>query len=266
MLKRSHTVAVIGVTLVTLLLLLLPAGCSGRVRAAMATTLAPLFGAAGLAQSAGPRATRAIQSRAELVAEIRRLEEENRRLRLEGLQSAQVRRENDELRQLVGWPRQVPWKARLARVVGRDPANWWQAIHVDVGRREGVQTNLPVMTVDGLVGRVAEVGWDRSLVVLVGDPNCRVSASILETRDHGIIGPGSSSTDPQVVHLSYLPNSEQIRPGQWVATSGLGLFPAGIAVGRVMDTRKVGYGLYTEARVKLSVALSRLKEVWIVWP
>ena len=58
----------------------------------------------------------------------------------------------------------------------RDPANWWRTVQIDLGSRDGIQTNQPVLTAEGLVGRVSSVSYVSSQVVLIGDPNCRVSA------------------------------------------------------------------------------------------
>ncbi len=48
-----------------------------------------------------------------------------------------------------------PWKLKLANVILRDPANWWRTLQIDLGSRDGVRENLPVLTPDGLVGRVS---------------------------------------------------------------------------------------------------------------
>ena len=74
---------------------------------------------------------------------------------VQALQAAAIARENDQLRALLGWQRQAPWKLKLANVVMRDPANWWRTVQIDLGSRDGVRENLPVLTADGLVGRVS---------------------------------------------------------------------------------------------------------------
>ena len=64
-------------------------------------------------------------------------------------------------------------------------------MQIDLGSRDGVRENLPVLTTDGLVGRVSSVGYTRSQVVLIGDPNCRVSALVENpAHDMGIISAG----------------------------------------------------------------------------
>ena len=87
------------------------------------------------------------------------------------------------------------------------------------------------------MGRVSEVGPLTSWVVLAGDPNCRFSALIKESRSQGgIVSPRQYSSDPRVVELTYLPNDVELRPGQAVVTSGLGGgFPKEIPVGQVVD-------------------------------
>jgi rod shape-determining protein MreC len=52
-----------------------------------------------------------------------------------------------------------------------------------------------------------------------------------------------------------------------VSTSGLGgFFPKGIPIGVITETNSVGYGLYLQARVKLSANLREIEEVWVLFP
>jgi rod shape-determining protein MreC len=176
-------------------------------------------------------------------------------------------RENDQLRALIGWQRQTPWKLKLANVIVRDPANWWRSVQIDLGSRDGLRENLPVLTPDGLVGRVASVGYARSQVVLLGDPNCRVSARVENpAHDIGVIG-ASGPLDTSLVELTYLSGNADLKSGEGVVTSGEGeIFPPGIPIGQVVDSRAVEFGLYTEARVKLSTNLGALEQVWVLFP
>jgi len=73
--------------------------------------------------------------------------------------------------------------------------------------------------------------------------------------------------DTSLVELSYLASNANLKPDQVVVTSGLGgIFPKGIPIGRIADSRSVEYGLYTEARVKLDANLGSLEQVWVVFP
>jgi rod shape-determining protein MreC len=156
---------------------------------------------------------------------------------------------------------------KLAKVVLRDPANWWHTVQIDLGSRDGLTNNLPVLTSDGLVGRVSLVSLYTSQVVLVGDQNCRVSALVENaTHDMGILS-ASGPLDTSLVDLGYLSNSANLRPGENVVTSGLGgIFPKGIPIGQIVDAQSVDYGLATEARVKLNANLGALEQVWVLFP
>jgi rod shape-determining protein MreC len=268
MLKRPQYIALTGVVLLALIVLNLPPGASVSAKLAIGSLFLPLFGLAGTVETATERVGDAVVPRAVLQSQITKLQEENRQLQMRLLQHESVWQENAQLRQSLGFQRQNPWRLKLARVVSRDPANWWRTVQIDAGSRDGLRADLPVIVMEGLVGRVAAVSPTHAQIALVGDPNCRVAALVQETRDNGIIAPSSSTVlDPSIVELSYLSRASLIKPGHKVVTSGLGgIFPKGIPVGEIVDTRSVGYGLYTEARVKLAANLGRLEYVWVILP
>lgn len=267
--KRSHSVALGLMAGLGLLLLGLPDEWASRLKVALGSLYLPLLGLAGATQQAWQSAGEATLSRRELLRQNELLRRENERLRLEALQAAEWARENARLRQLLAWKEQSPWRdrLRLARVTLRDPTPWWRTFQIDLGSRDGVRPALPVLSPEGLVGRVSEVGPFHARVVLVGDPNCRVSARVLnETQEVGLVLP-AEPLPRELVLLSYLPRGARVQPGQAVVTSGLGgVFPRGIPIGTVVDVRAVENGLYLEARVRLAAPLHALEEVWVLWP
>lgn len=127
---------------------------------------------------------------------------------------------------------------------------------------------MPVLTPDGLVGRVDSVSLTQSRVVLLGDRNCKVSVRVQnQAGDVGVILAPDSIVDSSLVELSYLSRSAVLEAGQDVYTSGLGgVFPKGIPVGKIEDFHTVEYDLYTKARVRLAANLSSLDEVWVLLP
>jgi rod shape-determining protein MreC len=268
MLKRPQYIAIVLVVLLALALLGQSERVASRIRLAVGGLFLPLFGVANSAQTLVDRGTASILPRRELLRQIDELQLENRRLRLLGTQWEETARENARLRDALQLPRQVPWKLRMARVVGRDPANWWKNVRINLGSRDGLTNNMPVVSSEGLVGRVSETGFTHSLVVLLGDPACRVSVLVEETRDHGVIAPSDiSSVDNTIVDLKFLSRNSVLKPGQRVVTSGLGnLFPKGILVGQIADVHTVAFGLHQEARVSLSAHLNTLEEVWVIVP
>jgi rod shape-determining protein MreC len=253
------------VVLVALLIFSLPPTATARLKLAIGSLFLPLLGLASTAQQLPVTAADALLSRRELLQLTERTRRENDQLKVLALQAGATARENDQLRSALGWQRQQPWRLMLASVVLRDPANWWRTIEIDLGSRDGITTNLPVLTAEGLVGRVSAVGFTRSQVVLLSDPNCKASA-IVENQAHdtGVVSAGGP-LDNSLVQLAYLSGSANLKPGQKVITSGLGgFFPKGIPIGLVVDSRPAEFGLYTEARVKLSADLGALEQVWVL--
>ncbi len=267
MLKRKHYLALGAVVLAALLIFSLPQRATSRLKLAVSSLFLPLFGLLHTAQQLPVAAADTVMPRSALLREIGELRRQNERLNIQLQQAAATAQENDQLRALLGWQRQTPWRLKLANVVMRDPANWWRTVQIDLGSRDGVRENLPVLTTDGLVGRVTSVGLTRSQVVLLGDPYCRVSALVENpAHDVGIIT-ASGPLDTSLVELTYLSGNAVLKPGQNVVTSGEGgIYPRGIPIGQIVDSQTVEYGLYTEARVKLSANLGALEQVWVLFP
>ncbi|HUC85265.1 MAG TPA: rod shape-determining protein MreC [Candidatus Acidoferrales bacterium] len=267
MFRKKQYFALGAVTLVTVLVLSLPSSEASHLRLAIGGLFLPLFGLASTGQQLPGEAVEAVLPRRELLKQIENLRRENQQLKVEQLQAAFIAQENDQLRALVGWQRQQPWKLKLARVIMRDPANWWHTMQIDLGSRDGVREDLPVLTSEGLVGRVSSVGLTSSQVVLIDDPHCRVSVRVENAaQDMGILSV-SEPMDNSLLNLTYLPGNAILKPGQAVVTSGQGgFFPPGIPIGQIVDSRQVEFGFYTEARVKLSADLGTLNEVWVLFP
>ena len=268
MLNRPHVIAASVVVLLVLIALNLPNQTAAQVKLAFSSLFLPLFGVAGSAQSLAEKAGNTVVPRRVLLSQLEQLRAENQQLRFQAVQTQEALRENNRLRQALAFPKNPAWKLKPARVVGRDPSNWWRTLQISVGSRDGVQADLPVLSADGLVGRISSVSLSHSQVILVGDPNCRVSALIQETRENGIIGlSASGALDPMLVDMTYLSRNSVLKPGQTVVTSGLGgIFPKGIKIGEIVDSRTVENDLYYEARVKLAANFNLLEEVWVVMP
>jgi len=266
-LKRPHYIAIGAVVLLTLVLLNLPGHTLARIKLAVGSLFLPLFGLANSADHVANKAGDAITTRSELLRQNESLTHTNHELQLLVMQAQETARENLRLRQLVGWEQTKPWKLKLGTIVLRDPANWWRTVQIDLGSREGIAPDMPVLTVQGLVGKVSVVSLTHSQVLLLGDSHCKVSSLIQgDARDRltGIIGP-SGTLDSTLVALNLLPPNANVKPGQAVVTSGVGgIFPPGIPLGTIVDAHPADYGLSTEARVKLAANLNALEEVWVI--
>jgi rod shape-determining protein MreC len=268
MLKKPHYFALGFVVLLVVVILNLPARTATQCKLALSSLFLPLMGLATSTRSLSEQGANQLIPRKALLDQLEILRRETQQLRLREAQMADVWQENDRLRQALRWQTQSPWNLKLGRIILRDPANWWRTVHIDLGARDGVLTNMPVLTANGLVGRVHHVSYASSQVALVGDPHCGVSAFIEEAKDYGVISSsGANLLNPSIVGLTYVNRQSAITPGQRVVTSGLGgVFPKGILIGHVLDTNSVAFGLYNEARVKLAANLNNLEEVWVLFP
>jgi len=267
---KSQQTAVGAVLLTVFLLLVIPESARARLKSAIGALFLPVIGISTTGQVAleslgqlgasgfGSSPTnQALGQAPDVPPSLADLQMENTLLR----------EEINQFRDANDWERRIPWESKLVRVVGRDPFNWWRRIKINLGSNKGIRFNQPVISAKGnFVGRVSEVGPLTSWVVLAGDPNCRFSALIKESRSQGgIVSPRQYSSDPRVVELTYLPNDVELRPGQAVVTSGLGGgFPKEIPVGLVVDSWISKDGLYTEARVKLHANLNQLETVRVL--
>ena len=268
MFKQKNYLALGAVVFVAIVLLSLPASATARLKLAVGSWFLPLFGLTGAAQQLPADLADSVLPRRELLKQIDSLRRENQQLRSQSVQNTAIARENVQLRTLFNWQKTAPWKLKLAKVVMRDPANWWRTVRIDLGSRDGITNDMPVISATGaLVGRTSSVSLTSSQVTLIGDPNCRVSALVENpARDMGVLIAGGA-LDTSLVELTYLASSANLKPGQNVITSGLGgVFPKGIPIGQIVDARSIEYGLYTDARVKLNANLGSLEQVWVLFP
>ncbi|MEK7782216.1 MAG: rod shape-determining protein MreC [Verrucomicrobiota bacterium] len=269
MFKRPYYIALAIVVLLILLVLNLPGRTTARLKTSLGSVFLPLFGMAGSTQQVAARAGDNLLPKSELIKANEALRRQNEQLRLQVAQTSHLAGENERFRQLLGWQKQSRWNVKLARVILRDPANWWRTVQIDLGSRNGLSNNLPVLSPDGfLIGRVSSVSLTKSQVVLIGDPNCKVPALVEnEARNQGIIS-GGGPLDSSFVNLTKLASNANVKPGQRVVTSQLSaIYPPGILIGLIADNaRPVESVPISEADVKLAANLSSLEEVWVLFP
>jgi rod shape-determining protein MreC len=266
MFRRQHYIALILVVLVAVAFLRMPSQTASKFKLAISGLFLPLFGLATSSHDLLDKTANVLLPRNELLRQNQQLRRENQELHIRLQQAEETARENNRLNQQLGRLKQARWNLKLGRIIGRDPANWWNSAQIDLGSRDGVRPNMSVLTPDGLVGRIQSVGETRSQMILLGDPNLRVAALVEATREVGIVL--SSSSSPQennMVDLGFLSGNSQVKPGHVIVTSDEGgISPKGIVIGRIVDCRTKDFGLSTEARVKLAANLSTLEEVWVV--
>lgn len=196
------------------------------------------------------------------------LREENRKLR--GIIDEQARRlgearavydENERLKDLLGFRKDLPFSTVPARVIGRDPSNWSNSLIIDKGSDGGVAANKAVISAKGVVGRVVELGRRSARVLLITDPNSKVGVVVGRNRQGGILLGRSDGTCKMI----YISLDSDVVSGDEVVTSGLGsAFPKNIPVGKIVSVGKEPGRLYKFAVVRPADDLSKIEEVLCV--
>jgi len=180
---------------------------------------------------------------------------------LEVAELAERDREAVRLRELLGFRETTPHRVVAARVIAREAARKGQDLKIDAGRRDGLRKDQPVITAEGLVGRVARVEGGSAFVRPLLANNCKVSARLSRTRTDGILG----WREDVGLYLGFLPFRAEVATGDEVVSSGLGgVFPRGLVIGHVSKTVFDENEGMLHAVVEPAVDFSSLEELFVV--
>lgn len=193
------------------------------------------------------------------------LEIENNRLSLENMQLRENKSEVERLRTLLDYKQaqQDQYVLEAARVIARSPNNWYKTITIDKGSDSGIAINMPVISPDGLVGKVVSVSGNSSQIWLITDREMAVGAILQETREtKGIVeGMGDNGT----LRMINIPYYSQVKNNDKVVSSGLSeTYPPGILIGLIKDIKKEANGLVLSATVDPAVDFNQLEEVLVI--
>lgn len=183
--------------------------------------------------------------------------------------SAEIRQENIRLKEQLGFSQSIAYRHISAQIIGRDPNNLYSALVINKGSKNGIEKDMPIIAyqngIQGLVGRVIQVGNGESLVMPIYDSSSYVSARLEETRYEGILeGQGNADT-PILMRYIKKQAKDEIRYGDTIITSGMGgIFPAGLSVGRVSKIVVQDYETSIDVEVEPVIDFSRLEYVFVI--
>jgi rod shape-determining protein MreC len=148
-----------------------------------------------------------------------------------------------------------------ARVIGREQAALSKTFWINKGSAHGLKSGMPVIVPPGLIGRLTDVSWHSSKVLLLIDENSNVDALIQRTRVQGIVrGAGSRGCV-----VRYISKIQDVKEGDVIMTSGMSnIFPKGLLIGTVSHVDHRDVGLFLKIRVTPFVDFSTLEEVLIL--
>ena len=208
---------------------------------AVGTVFSPVVGAVNSATTYLRDVTTGVRDYFKMTQDLEDARQEitDLKLKLVGLEQDSI--ENDRLKSLLNAKESATGQEPVyGRVISRSPGVWFDTFAINVGSANGVKENMAVVTGDGLVGRVQEVGANYAKVLSLIDSRSAVACLIERTRDNGVMrGSIEVDSDTPECNMYYIPKVSDVAPGDVVLTSGTDtLFPKGIKVGTVTQVSR----------------------------
>jgi len=202
----------------------------------------------------------------EVVAENEELQKELTETRQKLRDAEKAEKENLQLRAALGMKeRGREFVFESAEIIARSTENWTTTFTIDKGTLSGVALDNCVVTDQGMVGFVSEVGTTWATVTAVTDTTMEASAIVSRTREVASAEGDFELMKQGCLKLSYLERDTKVIKGDTIEISGLGgLFPKGIILGTVEEVKNETHGISKYAIVRPAVDLTRVNHVLVI--
>lgn len=267
--SKKTVVTILVAVLISLILAILSIVSNGRISpiSSLVNIIAePL-------QSAGTGIVRFFSDRSERVLHYEVLKEENEALKRElsivkqGLRDSEAaEKENRELRHALGMrEKNASYVFESAEIVAKNADSWTRSFTINKGSSAGIEIDNCVITSEGMVGFISEVGVSWATVTAITDTTMEAAAIASRTRDVASAEGDFELMSEGKFRLSYLARDTQVLPGDVVETSGVGgLFPKGIVLGTVSEVKNESHGVSKYAVVEPAVDLDHINHVLVI--
>jgi rod shape-determining protein MreC len=146
-----------------------------------------------------------------------------------------------------------------AQVIGASADPTSHTLFINRGERDHVRRNLPVITPDGVVGKIVEVFPSTAQVLLINDKDSGVGALFVDSRSHGVVK-GTGDSEPL---MGYVANDDKVQAGEQIVTSGEDrIFPKGLLIGIVKEAAPGT--TFQVIHVQPATRLDRLEDVIVL--
>lgn len=172
--------------------------------------------------------------------------------------------ENVRLRNALEFTKNAPFTVVAARTTRRQTTNWYQTLEINRGQDSMIASQNPVVTAEGLVGKIDMVGSNMSTVILLTDVKCLVAAKVEGSPENGLLrGIAASYGDQPKLRLSFLSKNSRIKKGQRVFSDGRDrVIPANIFLGTIESVEPGA--MDSEALVTPAVNFNDLVTVFVI--
>jgi rod shape-determining protein MreC len=168
--------------------------------------------------------------------------------------------ENERLRRLLGFANRSEKSMIAAEVIGHNSLSQFESIRISRGESDGIRNGMPVVSADGVVGKVIRTGFKFADVQLLVDTDFHIDVLLQRTRVRGVLAGDSGRISKLQLHKRV-----EIRIGDTLITSGIvGGFPKGLPVGRVIRISYETENVAQSITVEPWVDHRRLEEVMVI--
>ena len=250
------------VSALVLLIILHFVGILRPVEDAARFVLQPVFRVThSAAQSVGD-AFRFFGSIGGLASENGALKKQVEKLQAESAGRQEVEKENEALRAQLKFSQKQSFTLQPTFVIGYDPTSFTEYLTLDKGSESKIAVHAPVITESGiLIGRVVEVGWKTSKILLITDSTSSLNGVIQDSRATGLI----KGDHGLGLVMDLIPQEEVVKKGDRVVTSGLGgTLPKGLAIGEIESVNQSPNELFQTARIKPYTSLRDVEIAFVI--
>lgn len=145
--------------------------------------------------------------------------------------------ENDFLNSFLGIKEEhVDFLFEDATVIGRESTNYRTVYTLSKGELHGIEVNMPIITEEGLVGHITEVGATWSKAVILTETASAVGGFVERSGVLGVVEGTYELRTEGVCRMVYIEPDSDIRVGDKVVSSGIGgVYPRGLMIGKITE-------------------------------
>ena len=159
-----------------------------------------------------------------------KLKEENKELREKGYYNSFLITENNELKKIIEDKQHTLSNLVTTRVILDKKSPYLNSFIINSGSNKKIKNSMPVLDGNNFIGRIVDVNFFSSRILLVTDLNSKIPV-VIEPEGYNAILSGRGDNKPV---LDYLPKNHKLMSGNKVYTSGKeGIFKPGIPIGEV---------------------------------
>jgi len=193
--------------------------------------------------------------------EIKKLNEENKKLMAEIAVLKEIKKENEELRKALGIGLQKEFKLSFTEIIGKDISQ--DTILINKGSKDGILKDMPVVTSDKiLLGKIENVYKNFSKVILLSNKKISFDVKVQNAEDISGIGKGRGSSR---ILIDFVPREENISEGDLVISDSLGgIFPKGLLIGKVKSVEKNDVDVSQKIEVAPAFDIRKINTLFVI--